>query len=116
MTGGCSRSRLVTSSVDRDWDSGSTRRRRRRRRRAGRCGRGPPVALDAAAERARAAAEEGGGEGEERRGEQGPVEEPGDGDHRERMRTGEDDGHEAEPDGQKRPASRATVRPAGRPA
>ena len=108
----------IRGSVDRDWDSGSTRRRRRRRRRAGRCGWrwGPPVALDAAAERAPAAEEEGRGEGKKRRGEEWPVEEPGKGDHRERMRTGEDGSHEAEPEGQKWQAPRAIVPPAGPPA
>ena len=74
----------------------STRRRRRRRRRAGRRGCRPPVGLGAA-ERATAAEEEGRGEGEKRRGEQGPEEEPREGDDRERVRSGEDHRHEAEP-------------------
>jgi hypothetical protein len=104
----------VDRSAHHDWDGlgRSTRcRRRRRRRRAGRGGCRPPIGLGAA-ERATAAEEEGRGEGEKRRGEEGSVEEPREGDDRERVRTSEDDGHEAEPGWQKLP-SRTIVRPAG---
>ena len=91
----------------------STRRRRRRRRRAGRRGCRPPVGLGAA-ERATAAEEEGRGEGEKRHGEEGSEEEPREGDDRERVRSGEDHGHEAEPAWQKLP-SRTIVHAAGPP-
>ena len=106
----------VDRSAHHDWDGLGRSTRCRCRGRAGRRGRGrrPPVRLGAT-ERATAAEEEGRDEGEKRRGEEGPEEEPREGDDRERVRTGEEDGHEAEPEWQKLP-SRTIVRQASPPA